>query len=288
MSECKIAQNLIEFRTAKGLTQAKLAEELAVSDKVISKWENGASMPDLNMLVALADFYGVSTDILLGLAKEDKKNIFEEIQGDFSPLGWAQSIVRAFEVSKTMIPVMFKKVDDENDESNNIEDYLPKSSSAARNRIMTPEFYNFTVNSEHANMAVMLLRNKDNFSWLKDVESQKKMTELFAFLSDVDVLSVIYFIHSESCPQNFTADYVARNTGVSVDKVTCILKAAEKYELCFKTTAHLVSGKIDIYESFGNGDLLSLVTFAYEQTCGAKAYEFHFTSECKMIGGDRL
>ncbi len=80
MSECRIAERLIELRTAQGITQAKLAEVLEVSDKVISKWENGASMPDLNMLVSLANFYGVSTDSLLGIAKEENKSIPEKMK----------------------------------------------------------------------------------------------------------------------------------------------------------------------------------------------------------------
>ncbi len=47
------------------MTQAELAEKLNYSDKAVSKWERGESVPDLYVLKQLADFYGVSIDVLL-------------------------------------------------------------------------------------------------------------------------------------------------------------------------------------------------------------------------------
>ncbi len=43
MYECKIAEKLVELRMAKGATQDDVAQSLAVSNKTISKWENGVS-----------------------------------------------------------------------------------------------------------------------------------------------------------------------------------------------------------------------------------------------------
>ena len=54
MHECKIAEKLVELRTSKGVTQEDVAQNLYVSNKTISKWENGASTPDLAMLIELS------------------------------------------------------------------------------------------------------------------------------------------------------------------------------------------------------------------------------------------
>lgn len=64
--EAVVAQNLAGFRRERGLTQAELAERLNYSDKSVSKWERGDSIPDVRVLIALADLYGVSLDALLG------------------------------------------------------------------------------------------------------------------------------------------------------------------------------------------------------------------------------
>ena len=48
-----VAKNLIELRKSRNLTQSELAEMLNYSDKTISKWENGDSLPDISVLAAL-------------------------------------------------------------------------------------------------------------------------------------------------------------------------------------------------------------------------------------------
>ena len=61
-----------ELREKKGLTQAELAERLYVSDKTVSKWENGKGYPDITLLEAIAGAFGISvTELLAGKAVEN-------------------------------------------------------------------------------------------------------------------------------------------------------------------------------------------------------------------------
>lgn len=62
----KIANNLMHYRKAAGLTQAELAEKISYSDKSVSKWESGNGVPDIYTLMQLAELYGVTVDTLLG------------------------------------------------------------------------------------------------------------------------------------------------------------------------------------------------------------------------------
>ncbi|MBQ7798573.1 MAG: helix-turn-helix transcriptional regulator [Clostridia bacterium] len=75
MEELKniIADNLINLRKANKLTQLELAEKLNYSDKAISKWERGESLPDIVILKQLADMYGVSVDYILQHHSEEVK-----------------------------------------------------------------------------------------------------------------------------------------------------------------------------------------------------------------------
>lgn len=82
MNTCNITTKLYELRIAKGVTQGEVASALSVSNKTISKWENGTSSPDLSMLVSLAKYYDVSTDTLLGL--EDKRKGTKQVIADES------------------------------------------------------------------------------------------------------------------------------------------------------------------------------------------------------------
>mgnify|MGYP002862560275 CR=1 FL=1 len=59
MDQKKIGSFMKELRKQKGLTQEQLAEQFGVSDRTVSRWENGNNMPDLSILVELADYYDV-------------------------------------------------------------------------------------------------------------------------------------------------------------------------------------------------------------------------------------
>ena len=60
-----IAANISALRTARKMTQFQLAELLNYSDKAVSKWERGESIPDVFVLKEIADYFGVSVDYLL-------------------------------------------------------------------------------------------------------------------------------------------------------------------------------------------------------------------------------
>ncbi len=60
-----VAKNIATLRTANGMTQSDLAEKLNYSDKSISKWERGESLPDIVVLKELADLFSVTLDALV-------------------------------------------------------------------------------------------------------------------------------------------------------------------------------------------------------------------------------
>ena len=66
-----IGENLALLRKAKGLTQAELGEIFSYTDRAVSKWENGDTLPDIDTLYALCEYYGVTLDYL---TKEDNKD----------------------------------------------------------------------------------------------------------------------------------------------------------------------------------------------------------------------
>ena len=75
MDQIKIGIFLKELRKEKGLTQEQLAEVLNVSSRTVSRWETGSNMPDISMLVEIADFYDVSIpEIVQGERESENMN----------------------------------------------------------------------------------------------------------------------------------------------------------------------------------------------------------------------
>ena len=85
MNQSKIGSFLKELRNEKGLTQEQLAEKLNVSNRSISRWETGNSLPDISILVELAEFYEIDIkEIIDGerkseTMKEEMKETLEKV-----------------------------------------------------------------------------------------------------------------------------------------------------------------------------------------------------------------
>ena len=65
MDQIKIGKFIAECRKKKNLTQAQLAEKLNITDRAISKWETGKTMPDSDIMLDLCDILEISADELL-------------------------------------------------------------------------------------------------------------------------------------------------------------------------------------------------------------------------------
>lgn len=73
-------QKLIRLRKKQGLSQEELGRRLDVSRQTVSKWEAGASYPDFERLILLADFFGVSLDELARDGHKPGRKSAENIQ----------------------------------------------------------------------------------------------------------------------------------------------------------------------------------------------------------------
>lgn len=61
------AERLKELREEKNMSLKELGKEIGVSDSAVSRWENEIRVPNIEVLVIIAEYFGVSTDYLVGL-----------------------------------------------------------------------------------------------------------------------------------------------------------------------------------------------------------------------------
>lgn len=76
-----LAENIRTYRKERGLTQEQLAEALGVTTGAVYKWEAEKSLPEIGMLMEIADFFDMSVDVLLGyeVRKNDKENMLKRL-----------------------------------------------------------------------------------------------------------------------------------------------------------------------------------------------------------------
>ena len=74
------ADVIVELRKEKGFTQQDLANKLHITDKAVSKWENGTALPDITLVPQIANFFGVSADELLCMKEMDETEELKEYE----------------------------------------------------------------------------------------------------------------------------------------------------------------------------------------------------------------
>lgn len=80
MNQEQIGKFIAQLRKGKKMTQIDLASKLGITDRAISKWENGRGMPDLSLLMPLCEILDVSINELLSGVRLDNKNYQEKLE----------------------------------------------------------------------------------------------------------------------------------------------------------------------------------------------------------------
>ncbi|MGN0516607.1 helix-turn-helix domain-containing protein, partial [Eubacterium sp.] len=78
MDNYEFAKRIVELRRQKGLSQKQLGEMLGVSNKAVSKWENGESMPKMSTMLSLAEILGIDGNELIGYESAVQDNADSE------------------------------------------------------------------------------------------------------------------------------------------------------------------------------------------------------------------
>lgn len=109
-----IGHKILRLRKQQNITQEKLAAEMGVSIAAVSKWETGNSMPDIVTLCALADFFEVTTDELLGRNKmeefvicDDARIVCETLHSIIAKEGYSNIVLTGS--GKQLLDILEKK-----------------------------------------------------------------------------------------------------------------------------------------------------------------------------------
>ena len=95
MDQEKIGKFILQLRKEKGLTQKELAEKLEVTDRAVSKWENGRGMPDVALMKPLCEILGISVNELLGGERFPQEEYQEKSEFNFlNTIGYTEKKIK--------------------------------------------------------------------------------------------------------------------------------------------------------------------------------------------------
>lgn len=289
MNEHGFAKTLCSLRTEQGLTQDTVAAALGISPKTLSKWENGASEPELSLLCALADYYSVSVDTLLGRA-DTEKSFAETLDGELAPLTRADAASHIFGTNMTAMHRLTSHLIHAalNEASPKIAVPPQMLGGAARSVISSDTVYSVGINREALNLYVMLCGNEQNFAWLSDDAVVRRMTELFSLLSSPDAIALLRILNETDFPRDFSAPFAAKKTGITAESAESVLNALAAFGICTAEVAHLADGDRTVYHCEGSGLLLTVLSLAYEQLYPINVNCYAYHSRCRLIASKKV
>ena len=87
-------ENIRKLRMQKGYNQVEFAKRLNVTKQCVSNWENDNALPSVEMLMRIADFFGVTTDYLLGREHSETISVENLTEEQIAHLRWLVNDLR--------------------------------------------------------------------------------------------------------------------------------------------------------------------------------------------------
>ena len=107
MNQIKIGKFIASCRKEQGMTQANLAEKLGITDRAVSKWENGKSMPDSGIMLEQCELLEINVNELLSGEKIDMNNYEEKTEENLRQvLNRVEKILNENRVLKLAITIL--------------------------------------------------------------------------------------------------------------------------------------------------------------------------------------
>ncbi len=230
------------LRESAGLTQAELAEQVGVSEKVVSKWECGETKPSAEVLPALADAFGISIDALFEhhhdlrgdlllsvrdyIRDTDPAEVFDRMQEIVSYMAFGADI-RQSEDGGWYTPEVMREIIDEWQELIDRDDPRPQiftqNSPSDEMEMLT------NIRNDRLKFAVLQEYPGDMFENILD--RYENYRYIFEFLAMPGADALLKAAYSGTLPSDVTADYVCELTGTAPETVAAFFKLVKAREI---------------------------------------------------------
>ena len=245
------------------MTQADLGDAVGVSMQAVSKWERGGT-PDIDVLISIARYFGVTMDELLGLVPNGSGHLSDDL---FSTLLHSTSQNKIGEAVDYCWSI-FKGMSG----LSSVQDYGYSCASASdiensRCRVSNNNGISFFLASRDAQMFAIAPEPEEGF--MSMLSKDTDYVELFHFLGDPDVFHLLLFICTR--PQLlFSKRLASYSTNIPDAKVKKVFQEFENRGWLVKESADLDRGSITLYRTACKEHVIFFLLFAREMIINPK------------------
>jgi transcriptional regulator with XRE-family HTH domain len=263
-----ISKNIAELRRKKGVTQETLAEVVGISAQAVSKWESGG-LPDIELLPAIADYFGISIDELFG------RSVFSDSRAETATAKYISSIqpdlkiTKAFEHCWTLERSLFDMSEpDEHTSLSAIRDKEKEAFSQMRSD------NGITLMSLSKTLPYFLIMPEPENGWSGELYKTEDYMKFFGMLADRDVLKVLFLLYSRD-NKPFTPRLLEKELQIKAEDGVKILERLTEYHLI--TTSEIeLDDEIEVVYNFDpNPAFIALLSFSKEMIINPNCFYYY-------------
>ena len=270
MYQSAIGHKIRDLRISRNLTQAELGQVVGVSMQAVSKWERGG-LPDIGVLIVLADYFHVSLDEMLGRKTADGCSTNDLIYHTVLQASPEETFERACGFCWSAVKGTTGIPDIEAMGYN-----ATRGPENSRCRITTNHGIAYGILTEDLHMLSILPEPKAGFDSV--LGNPEQYTDLFRLLSDRDTLLLFHFIGTRTQTM-FSQHLAVQETGISEAKVSQAFDAFCERGWLTKETADTASGPITLYRAFFQPSFIFFQLYARELLVNPR---FWYLSSCSQ------
>ena len=264
-----ISETIAKLRKEKNVTQEAVAQAVGVSTQAVSKWENGG-LPDVELLPAIADYFGVSVDMLFG-REISAGNLEEAITRRFASVPEEDRMELAFQLAWVMELAMFQPDADANNRD--------IATIRAAYKGGKQQYSRVTLDSGFTQMGLaplsyfLLVPENENFK--AKLTDGVDFTALFTDLAKQDVLDTFLLLYSRPTDKFFTAGLLEKTLGISAERSEEMISILKKYGQLWEKELELDDQVLKTYLFSPHPAFPALLIFAREMLKKPEHFFYH-------------
>lgn len=265
-----LGENIAQLRKAAGMTQEDLGKAVSVSTQAVSRWERGG-MPDIGLLPAIADVFGVTVDTLLGHTVLNVSYLEDLIQRDILKTAPEERISRVYHLAWLMMKYAACSYCSDSDTFFN---FMTSSENVERRGVEHPEKVPIVTQMSHdtgimqaataADYQYLLLMPEPEAGFASVMKDCEAYQQFFSFLGKPHRLEMLAFMNTVSPTEYFTAELAAQKMEIEPQLAAEILKELSGYRLVRDISVQSPEGVQHIYHATDETVLVPFLSLATE------------------------
>lgn len=256
-----IGKNISSLRKERGFKQEDLARAVGVSTQAVSKWENGG-VPDVELLPAIADFFGVSVDSLFGRNINDYCDLSTALIKNISETTEEDKMKKAFEYCWNIERALYPSTDIGFEKVENCQKSIGDGKQAYSSMMNDQGFTRMGIGNRSKYFLLVPNQKDPESAYFEGID----YPAFFKDFSDKDVFDACLMLDKRSSRKAFTNNLLVKNMGITPEKADEVLLILKKYSIIYSEKVEMDDETVTVYKYSWDSasSFASLLIFAHE------------------------